>query len=111
LNKRRRKLWDNHKIIGTVHKSDRTRLQVELVAKDGVKIINIREWYLKKSDNEWKPNGLAGFAIPILAPINGIPTAAATELIKMMLETINQSKDFAIHDPEHEIWTGGDTGD
>ena len=35
-------IWNNCKKIGEVKKSDRTKVVVELVARDGVKYINIR---------------------------------------------------------------------
>lgn len=99
---KRKKIWDNCKLIGEVQKSASMKFRVELVTRDGVKYINIRDWYKKRSTNEWKP-GLAGIAVPVLLPIEGVGEAAAN-LITMIQEGLKQSKDFALEDEANAVW-------
>lgn len=99
-----KKIWDNCKFIGEVKKSDRTKLRVELVARDGVRYINVREWYMKKSEGIWKP-GLGGFAIPVKIPIEGQVVQPAEELIKLMQSVIEEAPDFPLEDEANAVWS------
>jgi hypothetical protein len=103
----RKKVWDNYKVVGEATKGPKNKFVVGLGTRDGVKYINIREFYKCKRDNHWKPS-LSGIAIPIefpivtgddvkiLKPANGIAI-----LIKMAKEL---AVDFELADPEHEVW-------
>lgn len=101
--KKPKKVWDNCIFIGEVMKSDAKKIRVELVARDGVKYINLREWYKKKSDGVWKP-GLAGFAMPVAIPINGKVEAPSNELQDLIKTALEQAPDFAIADENNEVW-------
>lgn len=96
-------VWDNCKLLGEVQKAPSSKLRVELVARDGIKYINIREWYMKKSENVWKP-GLSGFAIPINLPIDGTIVAPTGELMMFISKGINEAHDFAIQDEANAVW-------
>lgn len=64
-----KRIWDNYKVIGEVQKSDAIKFVIAAAIRDGVKYINIREFYNKKSTGEWKP-GRDGITIPVIVPIN-----------------------------------------
>lgn len=99
-----RKIWDNCQPIGEVMKSNSTKLIIQLVAKDGVKYINIREMYKKKSDTVWK-FGMQGVAIPLSIPIEGQGlTNVDCELITAMEKARALSKDFAIEDEANAVY-------
>ncbi|NLD21644.1 MAG: hypothetical protein GX664_04060 [Bacteroidales bacterium] len=100
---KQKKVWDNCKFIGEVKKSERTKLRVELVARDGVRYINVREWYMKKSEGIWKP-GLSGFAIPVKIPIEGQVVQPAEELIKLMQKVIEEAPSFPLEDEANAVW-------
>lgn len=55
--------WDGVELIGEVTKSEHSKIKVERCTKSGKTYINMREWYNKSSDLEWKP-GKSGMAIP-----------------------------------------------
>lgn len=97
-------VWNNCKRIGEVIKSERTKLVVELVARDGVKYINIRGWYIRKRDNEWRP-AMEGFAIPVGIPIQGELERPTDELMKLIEEALSMADDFAIEDEANAVWT------
>lgn len=92
-----KRIWDNFKVIGELHKSASTKFVIAAAIRDGVKYINIREFYLKKRDGVWMP-GRDGISIPLVVPINKgtellapyevfakLLTEAATELATMPL--------------------------
>jgi hypothetical protein len=100
-----KKIWDNYKVIGEVRKSDAIKFVVAAAYRDGVQYINIREFYLRKKDNEWRP-GRDGITVPVIIPVNGgkervhtysqlddLMTAAAAELAVMPME-----------DAENAVW-------
>ena len=64
-----KRIWDNYKEIGEVRKSDSIKFVVAAAIRDGVKYINIREFYKRKKDEVWMP-GRDGITIPLLVPIN-----------------------------------------
>lgn len=64
-----KKIWDNYEVIGEVRKSDRIKFVVAAATRDGFRYINIREFYMRQRDGEWKP-GRDGITIPLRAPLN-----------------------------------------
>jgi hypothetical protein len=98
-----KRIWDNYKVIGETQKSDRIKLVVAAAIRDGVKYINIREFYLRQRDNEWRP-GRDGITVPINILINKgtdmifpydvfntLLSAAAKELKEMPLYDSNNA--------------------
>ena len=63
-----KRIWDNFKEIGEVQKSDSIKFVIAAAIRDGVKYINIREFYKRKRDEVWMP-GRDGITIPLVAPI------------------------------------------
>lgn len=98
-----KKLWDNCKFIGEIQKTAKTKLRCELVARDGIKYVNIRQWYFKNSDGTWKP-GLEGLAVPVMVPIDGEIVNTANNLVDLINQALDQADTFAIQDPLHEVW-------
>lgn len=94
-------IWDNIKPIGEVMKSKSTKIVIELVARDGIRYINIRDWYKKKSTNEWKPS-IKGLSLPLIYFIDEKNTTPAADIIKHMNEALEQAKDFPIEG--NEVW-------
>ena len=96
-------VWNNCKKIGEVKKSNRTKVVVELVARDGIKYINIRGWYIRKRDNEWRP-ALDGIAIPIEIPIDGELAKPTEGLLELIQEALTHVEDFPIEDEANAVW-------
>lgn len=65
----KKRIWDNYKVIGEVRKSEAIKLVVAAACRDGVRYICVREFYLTKRSQEWKP-GRDGIVIPMEIPIN-----------------------------------------
>lgn len=64
----RKRLWDNYEVVGEVQKSDSIKFVVAAAIRDGVRYINVREFYMRKTDEVWMP-GRDGITIPIVYPI------------------------------------------
>lgn len=103
MNMGKKLIWNNRKKIGEVKKSNRTKVTVELVARDGVKYINIRGWYIRKRDNEWRP-ALDGIAIPIEIPIDSKLARPTEGLLELIQEALTHVEDFPIEDEANAVW-------
>ena len=100
-----KRLWDNYRVVGEVQKSDKLKFVIGAGVRDGVRYINIREFYFRKRDNTWNP-GKDGITIPLLLPINN-----ATEIIKpyqeftsLMHEAASTLETMELSDPEHAVY-------
>lgn len=71
-----KRIWDNFQIIGEIRKNNNIKIVIGAAVRDGVRYINIREWYMRKRDGVWNP-GRDGITIPIAVPIEN-----ATQIIK-----------------------------
>lgn len=63
-----KRIWDNFELVGEVQKSAGIKYQFSAACRDGIRYINIREFYLRKKDNEWCP-GRDGITIPLVMPV------------------------------------------
>ena len=82
-----RRIWDNYAIIGEVQKSSKIKFVIAAGIRDGVRYINIREFYLRQRDGVWKP-GRDGITIPLRIPVDKGTKVIAPydEFIKMLAE-------------------------
>lgn len=93
-----KKIWDNYKEIAEVQKSDSIKLVVSSAIRDGVKYINIREFYKRKRDEVWMP-GRDGITVPLMVPVESgtkrinvyVPFAEALRKAAAALETMELS--------------------
>ena len=100
-----KRIWDNYKVIGETLKSDRIKLVVAAAIRDGVKYINIREFYLRQRDNEWRP-GRDGITVPINILINEgtdaiFPFCAFTTLLSAAAKEL---KDMPLYDSNNAVY-------
>ena len=100
-----KRIWDNYKVIGEVQKSDRIKLVVAAAIRDGVKYINIREFYLRQRDNEWKPSK-DGITVPISIPINkGTDRIFPYDALNTLLSaTAKELKDMPLYDHNNAVY-------
>lgn len=100
-----KRIWDNYMVIGDVLKSEQLKLQVAAATRDGVRYINIREFYWAKNVGEWKP-GRDGIVIPVVVPLKGgteiiTPYAKLEELLQVTIEVL---KTLPLADKEHAVY-------
>lgn len=98
-------LWDNYKVIDGIQKSDNIKIVVAIGCRDGVRYLNIREFYLKKSTNEWKPSR-DGLTIPLRVPIKTgtqiiTPFAA---LIQILIKAVKELEELPLYDENNVVY-------
>ena len=103
--KKPKRLWDNYKVIGEVQKSDSIKIVVGAGIRDGVKYINIREFYIRKRDNVWMP-GRDGVTIPLVVPVEK-GTKLITpyvELIALFADTADELETMPLLDENNAVY-------
>lgn len=105
---KRKKIWDNRKVIGEFHRTASTKIVVELTAKEGVKYVNVRTWYKTRTSDNWLPSR-DGIIIPIEHPVKKTDGSVEimkpiTEVVNLIKQAVDQSAEFAIEDEANAVW-------
>lgn len=100
-----KRLWDNYVVVGEVQKSSKIKFVVAAGVRDGVKYINIREFYFRKRDGEWRP-AKDGITIPLLIPINDGTQLIEpyVELMQVLADTKDTLELMELSDPNNAIY-------
>ena len=100
-----KRLWDNYVIIGEVQKSSKIKFVVAAAVRDGVKYINIREFYFRQRDGVWRP-AKDGITIPLLIPINDGTQwiEPYVELMQVLADAKDTLELMALSDPENAVY-------
>lgn len=100
-----KRIWDNYKVIGEIKKSDSIKIVVAAAIRDGVRYINLREFYIRKRDNVWKP-GRDGLTIPLMIPINkGTEMLKTYEgLLPLLNSAANELKIMPLEDANNAVY-------
>ena len=100
-----KKLWDNYCEIGTFQKSERLRVLVAVGVLDGVKYLNIREFYCRKNDGQWRP-GRNGIVVPIKVPVeNGTKIIEPYEDFMTLLAAAKEvSETMELYDEDYAVY-------
>lgn len=103
---KRRRIWDNHREIGEVRKSTSIKYVLAAGIRDGVRYINIREFYKRQKDGVWKP-GRDGITIPLIVPIDkGEKVIKPYENLLEMLEITKKAVlEMQLYDEEHAMYS------
>ena len=100
-----KRIWDNYKVIGEVQKSAAIKFIIAAAIRDGVRYINVREFYLRKRDGVWKP-GRDGITIPLIVPVEK-GTKFLTpykELIKLVISCATELKTMPLADEANAVY-------
>lgn len=99
-----KRFWDNYVVVGDVPKTSRLKYVVAAAIRDGVKCINIREFYYTARQDVWRP-GRDGIVIPLEYPIEeGSKILKPYEgLIAIFDATIKQLSTMPLYDPENAV--------
>lgn len=100
-----KKIWDNYKEIGEVRKSDGIKFVIAAATRNGFRYINIREFYLRKKDNVWRP-GRDGITMPLKAPLNNGEQFINPyeDMIKALREAANAAATMDLDDPTNAVY-------
>lgn len=106
-----KKVWDNYKIVAEVQKSERLKFVFAAGTLNGFRYINIREFYLRKSDGVWRP-GRDGINLPLLSPLRESlkeggelkTITPAEDFVKAFAEVMSYVSGMDLADPDNEVW-------
>lgn len=104
-----RRMWDNYEEIAIIQKSDRLQYLVSACTRDGFRCVSIREFYLRKKDNQWMPSR-NGILIPLASPINRNNDQPIKiihpmqELLSALVQAAEFAQEMDLADPEKAIW-------
>ena len=103
--KAQKRLWDNYREVGEVQKSDKIKFVIGAGIRDGVRYVNIREFYYVKREDTWKP-GRDGITVPLKLPVeNGTKTIKpCAEFLRVVQEAITTLFGMELSDPEHVVY-------
>lgn len=98
-----RHVWDNFTYIGEVQKSPKQKVVVSAATRDGIRYVQLTEYYLTK-ENEWHPRK-GGIVVPLCVSIHkdGVLCEPATDVLNMMSAAIDHVKTMALYDEEHKL--------
>lgn len=100
-----KRLWDNYAIIGEVRKNNKIKFVIGAGIRDGVRYINIREFYIRKKDGVWKP-GRDGITIPLMVPVDDATQILKPyeELMKVLKETVEALGVMELSDVNNAVY-------
>lgn len=100
-----KRVWDNYEVIGEVQKSTGIKFVVAAATREGFRYINIREFYFRKRDGEWRP-GRDGITIPLVAGINKGEEFIKPykDLMNLLVETAEFAAVMELIDADKAIW-------
>ena len=101
----KKRIWDNFKEIGEVRKSDSIKFIIAAAIRDGVKYINIREFYKRKRDEVWMP-GRDGITIPLVVPVNNGADRLTpySEMAELISKAATELETMELADEEHAVY-------
>lgn len=102
---KQKRIWDNYREIGEVRKSDGIKFVIAAATREGFRYINIREFYFRKKDGEWRP-GRDGITIPLKAPLNKgekfiVPY---TSMLDVLAAAAKHAEKMELFDEDKAIW-------
>lgn len=106
--KKPRRIWDNYKVVSEVQKNYRLKFVIAVATRDGFRCVVIREFYLRKSDNQWRP-GRDGIILPLVSADfdeNGDVKFinVCENVIKQISNAMVDAVKMELSDPEHAVW-------
>ena len=109
-------IWDNYVELGRVQKTEKQMYVLSLAARQGVKYLNIREFYWRAKDQTWRAS-MNGMAIPFETPIIDKASKTIKEWYKvlegfrpLLQEAMEKFPDFPIVDPVNTIYKPPEQG-
>ena len=101
-----KRIWDNYMDLFEIRKSDRIKFVVSAATRDGFRYVNIREFYLRQRDQEWRP-GRDGITIPLKAPVDKGTKMIfpAGDMLDAIRKTMEYVETMPLSDPDHAVWT------
>lgn len=99
-------MWENFKPLVSVRKTDKTKIVVAIAARDGVRYISLREFYLRVTDQVWRPSR-DGMVIPLYMPIEeGTKVIQPfNTLIKALQQAAEEAETMELYDEKRIVFS------
>ena len=109
--KKLKRIWDNYKVVGEAQKNERLKFVIATGTRDGYRCVIIREFYLRKADNTWRP-GRDGIIIPLISPLKGMFNEDGTpqtvlpfnQMLAALPAAYEEARTMELFDKENEVW-------
>ena len=109
--KKPRKVWDNYIQLFEFPKAEKTKFVVAAATREGYRVLIIREFYLRKSDNTWMPSR-DGVQIPLKSPLKNQKNADGTvpfvmpiqEFLDALPAALETLRTMPLEDSNNEVW-------
>ena len=101
----RKKIWDNYREVAEVRKSDGIKFVIAAATRNGFRYVNIREFYLRKKDNIWRP-GRDGVTIPVIMPLNKGESfiRPVLDMLQAVTDASMEAEAMALEDELNAVW-------
>lgn len=101
---RLKRVWDNYIIVREVQKTANKKIVISAATRDGVKYVNLREFYKNKAGG-WTPTQ-EGISIPLLMPINDCTELldVFNEMLKGFIEVYSVLETIELANPENAVF-------
>lgn len=102
---KKKRIWDNYQVVGEVQKSSKIKFVVGAGIRDGVRYINIREFYMRQRDGEWRP-GRDGITIPLMIPVDHASRRINpyNDLLPLLAETAEVLKGMELYNENNAVY-------
>lgn len=103
--KKRVRIWDNYQVIGEVDKAYRIKWVIGACTRDGVRFVNVHEFYYAANEDVWKPSR-SGMSIPLLIPkeLGTVLIHPYDALVKVLQEAKEVAKEMDLADADAAIY-------
>lgn len=108
-----KRLWDNFEEVAVIQKNDTHRFSIAACTRDGFRCVLVREFYLRKRDNQWMP-AKDGIMIPLMYPLGRSKKPdpdnppkmiyPMQEFVSAMAQAIETARDMELANPDNAVW-------
>lgn len=90
--------------VGQVHKTPNSKFVFKILCQNGMKYIQIKEWFKRTNEAEWYP-GTRGITLPLSQPeLEGYSQTIYDDTLHMLLESKKVSDTVELDNPENYIY-------
>jgi len=98
------RIWDNFRPVCEVIENHREKFCIGAATRAGFRYINVREFYLRQSDNTWRPSRY-GITIPLCNSADKGKTFIypMSDFVDAILQAAAIAESLDLYDPEHAV--------
>jgi len=108
-----KRIWDNHKVLGSVRKNRSYTIRVAAATRDGFRYIMLSLFEYRYKKSKWIPAYKQHISIPLMYNMDKTCTKwlqPAQEVVKLMVDAIELAATMPLVDEENTVWVDRITG-